>query len=366
VVFDLEKNSVRLQGQLDDKRRIFDVRVYFKDFYGNADHIIIKLSIDITEFDKIVLPPQPRPLIHPYSDAATCATELRCLKLEEMVANKLKCLLQRRHIPDVYDLVHAVFINREIVVDRSEVLTTFLRKTIYQPSPGVARQLFLHLPLYALKGAWERYIIAPLQGVLDFDAALGHFQSIINELFAAYPENARASFVFFPASLRMPLMEAGSDRRLVRLIYDGVSRTVEPYALAYKRRKDGHGEEYLYVYDRTGGHSSGPGIKSLLNHKISGLEVLEEKFEPRFPIELGKAGEFGGRDYFTGGGSHARRGFGSRFRALRHGWRYTIECPYCSRRFKRMRMRTALKPHRDGQGYVCAGRTGLIVGQELV
>lgn len=69
--------------------------------------------------------------------------------------------------------------------------------------------------------------------------------------------------VFPTTHLRMPIMEAGGDRRLVRLTYDGVTRIVEPYALAYKRRKDGHAEEYLYVYDRTGGRSSPPGIKSL-------------------------------------------------------------------------------------------------------
>jgi hypothetical protein len=71
-------------------------------------------------------------------------------------SRKLKCVLQERHILDVYDLVYAAFINRDIVVDRNEVITAFLRKTIYQPSPGVARQLLLKLPLHALKIAWYR------------------------------------------------------------------------------------------------------------------------------------------------------------------------------------------------------------------
>jgi len=50
-IFDYERSQIRVQGQLDEKRRVFDARVYFKDFYGNADHITIRLSIDITEFD---------------------------------------------------------------------------------------------------------------------------------------------------------------------------------------------------------------------------------------------------------------------------------------------------------------------------
>ena len=128
--------------------------------------------------------------------------EIRCLKLEEMVANKLKCLLQRRHVPDVYDLVHSTFINRDIAVNRQEVLTAFFRKTIYERSPGVACQLLLDLPLLALKTAWSKYVIAPVQGLLDFDGSIQRFQSIINELFAAYPVTGRAAFAYFPSHLQ--------------------------------------------------------------------------------------------------------------------------------------------------------------------
>lgn len=367
VTFDFSKNNIRLQGQLDERRRVFDVRLFFKDFYGNSDHIAIRLSIDITEFDKIYLPPQMRQVIHPYSDAATCSGQIRCLKLEEMIANKLKCLLQRRHVPDVYDLVYSVFVNRDIEVNRAEVVRVFLQKTIYERNPGVARQLLLDLPLAALKNAWSRYIVAPVLGVLDFDETTEQFRVIINEFFAAYPASSRATFTFFPSSLRDPIMEAGADRRLLRLIYDGVPRNVEPYSLTYKQRKDGHWEEYFYVWDRTGGRQSGPGIKALLNRKISHLEVTEERFEPRYPIELGKAGELLGSGYFGGsgfvGGSPRFSGLRT---TLRHGWRYTIECSYCSRRFKRMTRNTILKHHNDQYGNECFGRRGVVVNQELI
>lgn len=367
VAFDVSRNQIRVQGRLDDKRRVFDLRVYFKDFYGNSDHITIRLSIDITEFDKIYLPTQQRRLIHPYSDVAHCSTEITCLKLEEMIANKLKCLLQRRHVPDVYDLVYSTFVNRDLAIDRGEVLSTFLRKTIYERNPGVARQLLLDLPLFALKVAWDRYIITPMQGSLDFDDAIQRFQVIVNELFAGYGGFQQAALAYFPSKLRMPIMEAGAERRLMRLTYDGVSRVVEPYSLAYKQRKDGQRQEYFYVWDRTGG-SSGPGIKALLNHKIQSIEILDEKFEPRHPIELAKAGELSARGYFGGTFAHGRlsaRSGGGRLAALRRGWRYSVQCPYCSRTFKRMRRSATLRTHRDGYGNNCPGRRGAIVGQEF-
>src|SRR5262249_27306801 len=146
---------------------------------------------------------------------------------------------------------------------RGEILSMCFRKAIYQPSPGVARRLLLELPLAALRTAWTKCIVVPAQTVLNFDQALEQFQAIVNDLFAAYPLGGRAAFAYFPSRFRAPPVDAASDRRLVQLTYDGVPRVVEPYALVFKRRQDGHGEEYLYVYDRTGGRTSGPGIKSM-------------------------------------------------------------------------------------------------------
>ena len=156
IVFDLERNKVELQQEIDSRRSVYEVKLYFKDFYGNPDKFTISVTLDVTEFDQIYLPTQTRLLIHPYSDAESCRVELRCLKLEEMLAAKLKCLLQRREVSDLYDLAYSIFLNRDLAVDRSEVVSTFLRKTIFEPSPGVARQLLLELPLGLLKTAWQK------------------------------------------------------------------------------------------------------------------------------------------------------------------------------------------------------------------
>jgi hypothetical protein len=48
--------------------------------------------------------------------------------------------------------------------------------------------------------------------------------------------------------------------------------------------------EYFHAYDRTGGRSGRPSIKSFFPEKIQSLENLEEPFEPRYPIELTKDG----------------------------------------------------------------------------
>jgi predicted nucleotidyltransferase component of viral defense system len=49
-----------------------EARLYFKGFYGE-ENLTLKAQLDITQFDKIYLPIQVRPLIHPYSDSNQCA-----------------------------------------------------------------------------------------------------------------------------------------------------------------------------------------------------------------------------------------------------------------------------------------------------
>ncbi|MFZ1009657.1 MAG: nucleotidyl transferase AbiEii/AbiGii toxin family protein [Candidatus Sulfotelmatobacter sp.] len=44
-----------------------EARLYFKGFYGE-ENLTLKAQLDITQFDKIDLPIQARPLLHPYSD----------------------------------------------------------------------------------------------------------------------------------------------------------------------------------------------------------------------------------------------------------------------------------------------------------
>ena len=272
VTFEKEKCRVEEKPGADRDSKAYHVRLYFKDFYGNPETITISVRLDIKEFDRIYLPTQMRSLIHPYSDAAQCQVQLRCMKLEEMLASKLKCLLQRRHSFDLYDYVYAVFINNELAVNRAEIVSTFLKKTIFERSPGVARKLLLGLPVQIFKAAWERYIVCPRQSIIQFDTAFEHFATSIRELFGEYvsPHMER---LFFPAEMRNLILEAGSGMRLMSVTYDQITRTVEPYSLAYKRRQDGHAEEYFYVWDRTGGNRSGVGIKTFINTKIQDIRL---------------------------------------------------------------------------------------------
>jgi len=290
IRFEYDRNQV-VSAQLVGNRTVYKVRLYFNDFFGVASQLTLKVRLDITEYDRIYLPVQTPKIIHQFSDSAECEREMRCIKLEEALANKLKCLLQRRYAQDLFDLAYGIFVSKTPSVDRREVVSTFLRKSIFEPSPVAARDLLVNLPFDLMRGFWDR-IVCPPASRLSFDGVLRAVRDGIRVLFEPFSYGEHLRLAYFPAEIRNPILDAASGLHLIRLTYDGLPRIVEPYSLVFKRRKtDGVAQEYFYAHDRTGGRRSGPGIKAFMQGGIGSIEVMEEVFEPRFEVELSKAGE---------------------------------------------------------------------------
>ncbi len=352
VHFVKERTRVARKRNIDSSKQVHEARLYFKDFFGQADHIVIKIRLDVTQFDKIFLPVQTRDLIHPYSDRSLCSAPVRCLKLEEVLAGKLKCLLQRRHSADLYDFVCPTFINPTLNVNQKEIVNTFLKMTIFWAGPRIVEELLLSLPFQIIRSLWQEYLVSPKDGAINFDSALTRFKATVSSMFGSLPI-MRGRLAFFPPDLRNPIMEAGHTMTLLRIAYDGVEREVEPYSLTYKTRRDGVSREYLHVYDRTGGRS-GPGRKNFVHPKIQSISNTDVEFEPQFEVELSRAGEYSKEKYFS-----SRRG--KIFPGLGSGVTYVIECPICGKRFRRKRFSTSLNPHKGSYGNRCVGRVGILV-----
>lgn len=355
VEFDLDRNAQTDQRSIDRDKTVHKFTLYFKDFYGKASKMTIALRMDVTAFGRLYLPIQSRRLIHPYSDQADCTTTLQVVSLEEALADKLKCLLQRLMSNDLFDLVYSIFVNHDIEVDKTTIVKTFLRKTIFESSPRAALEILLAVPFEVMRDYWNKIICAE-ESRLDFSLTVDRFKGELRSLFSSFRYGDANQLAFFPPELRTPIMDAGRSRTLLRMTYDGIERLVEPYSLAFKWRKDGVGQEYLHVWDRTGGRSSRLGTKTLFNWKITALANTDIPFEPRFEIELAKAGEYGERTTFTS----ARRTRPVRSGRLhpRASARYRVRCAFCQREFKRTTTSTAIRPHLDRFGNQCPGRRG--------
>jgi len=360
IHFDQNRNRIADEHIISNDKKVYKLQLYFKDFYGNESKMIISIRLDVTEFDKIYLPTQKRLLIHQYSDASECLQEIVCIKLEEALADKLKCLLQRRSSFDLFDLVYSVFVNNEIEISKKEIVSTFLKKTIFEPSPNVAKNLLFGVPYDLLRNYWNNNIICPLEARIDFDNAITLLKSGLDSLFADFSYAYVDEDSYYPSEYRNKIFEAGSSLTLLKLKYHGFERLIEPYSLTFKRRQDGVGQEYFYAYDQTGGNK-GPGIKAFLNKDIETLDNTDVKFVPQYTVDIAKAGEINNKSYFstgfrTGGAFKIRKA--RKPRVPSNGLIYTIQCSYCGKRFKRSKYSTRIGKHKNTYGGMCYGRVG--------
>lgn len=315
VEFETDRTRIEEKSGLDkDQKQIYEARVYFNSFYGEEE-FVLKIQLDITAFDKIYLPIQSRKLIHPYSDAEFCKVDLKCQKMEEILASKLNTLLQRRKVTDFFDLMYSSLINNDYPINKSELITTFLKKTIYETDPMVAKQLLIKVPLEEYRPFWKN-IIAPIFSLFDFDKAVIGFQSLVSELFnfiniplstsqtasipslrlpggfAGTPKRYSPFTVtpivsYFPTGERDTIISSGLANRMISFIYKGFERLVEPYSLKYKvRKKDGAMIEYFYGWDTSGGESGHIGIKSFFYGEMQDIRETNHSFIPRFAVEF--------------------------------------------------------------------------------
>jgi predicted nucleotidyltransferase component of viral defense system len=375
VIFDTSKTRVEKKKRANADKQISEARLYFKDFYGKENEIVLAIRLDITQFDKIYLPVQERHLIHPYSDSDLCSASIKCVKLEEILATKMRCLLQRKHIADLFDLVYVSIIAPEIDIDRSELISTFFKITIFERSPSVAKGLFIDLPLESISKFWSKYIVCPAAYFFDFEKAKQNFLNLINELIPGQASHDRSP-IFFPSSLRNPILEAADSMTMLKLLYSGVERLVEPYELVFKIKKNGQAREYFYAYDTVGGRSSKPGLKTFVSDGVQFLENTDIRFEPRFPVEISKSGgaETVSKFKSKSGLQIKKPRRSQKTKSIRTTWnknrtswgknpfqvKYKVECPFCGKKFTRTTMNTKLNPHKDKFGNPCHGRTGYL------
>ena len=293
----------------------FEARLYFKGFYGERE-LNLKAQLDITQFERILLPVQSRSLLHPYSDAAACVSMIRAHKLEEILASKLTAMLHRRKPVDVFDLLYSILVARDYPVSRLDVVSTFLRKSIFEPQPNVAKEQLLAIPMIDYETDWASLLV-PAGALMAFSFATANFHALIDSLFAlivptvAAPSIGRVGAITtglravprgiavpgrlagfggvnpLRADTRQVLKSAAHNRHMVDMTYEGYRRHVEPYKLEYYVRKsDGHGSEYFWGFDTSGGKSGRVGIKQFFCHKIVSASESPRTFVPRYAVEL--------------------------------------------------------------------------------
>ncbi len=289
IIFDIDRTKVEAKPTPDKESQALDGRVYFKGFAGDSS-VTMRIKFDVSDYEQIVLPTQRHAIIHNYSDVAACRTHILAYSLEEVLAEKLRSWIQRTRSRDLFDVVKIIQ-NGTVPISKRNILSTFLRKTIFKQIPVAGRDEMLFEPKFVrIEEDWSRTIICPATALVVATTAITLFKEFVSTLFdtpllqaigvSAAPGRTYAYNI--RSGVREAIIDAGKARRLIRMRYQGRERDIEPYSFRYKVTEKGYGAEYFYGFDRTRGQT----IKSFFLHEIQGVSILPQQYIPRWVVEF--------------------------------------------------------------------------------
>lgn len=289
IIFDTDRTRVKVKQTPDKESKAIDGRVYFKGFAGDS-RVTMRIKFDTSEYEKIVLPLQRHSLIHNYSDVDACQTRIVTYSLEEVLAEKLRSWIQRTRPRDLFDVVKIVQ-SRAVPISKTNILSTFLKKTIFKqiPMAGCDEMLF-DQKFTGIKENWLKTIICPSTSRIVVANAIALFKNFIRALFEpailqaiGVPSMSPIRYPYnIQSGIRETIIEAAKVRQLIRMRYKDRERDIEPYSFRYKVTKEGYGAEYFYGFDRTRGQT----IKSFFLHKIQAVSILPQQYIPHWVIEF--------------------------------------------------------------------------------
>lgn len=289
------EENIRVDSKdLPEKMNVdaLEARMYFQGVYTDGKYDL-KTQVDVTRGENFSLPIQELPIIHPYSDASAFEGQVfRSQKLEEIIATKFITLIHRQKPGDFWDLVYSTFLSNDYELNRGQVIRTLVAKTNFGQSIEQVRQYFLDLPIREKYEKTWAGILVPATHSVSFDEAYDVFLSSIGSFFDEVTTYVRDLFSpgtssGFSSLFREEIIAAGHKKKLVEVTYADKTRLMEPYRLEfYTRESDGTTNEYLWVYDQTGGNSQTQSIKQFLCDRIQNVQATDIDFAPQWDIEL--------------------------------------------------------------------------------
>jgi len=343
-----------------------------------------RIKLDLTNDERLVLPPSLRPVHHPYTDRTEEGFAIRAYAFEEVFAEKIRALAERQKPRDLYDVIN-LFWRDDFQPDRVVMLDTLRKKCEFK---GIAlptvHQLELDPARVELESGWEQMLAHQLPALpvfADFWQALpAMFQWLYGDadklLRTPIPsdepgdvvqEPMAGTGVWSPAqrqeyfNVPMDLIRfAAANRLCIDLGYQHSHRLIEPYSL----RKTKDGRLLLMAVKHS---TSEP--RSYRLDRIQSASISNVPFVPRYSIELSSTGNFTvkptvQRTPVYPSGSFASFGAVSVPRKTRtsYGMKYVYRCPMCDKKFTHIKMGGKLNPHKDKYGYPCRGRIGYLEG----
>jgi predicted nucleotidyltransferase component of viral defense system len=173
---------------LEKTREIFGEEAYegkveYAGPMGKRAGSLPRIKLDITFYENIIFPTNSRSLIHHYSDSDICVRNIEVYSIEEVLAEKLRSILQRTRPRDVYDLWRLLS-QDEYSFDSQKIVKGFHDKCEHKGVTfhGVS-DFFETGRLDSHMSAWGSTLGHQLEDVPDFQAVIKDLKIAISKIF---------------------------------------------------------------------------------------------------------------------------------------------------------------------------------------
>lgn len=255
-----------------------------------------KIKIDLTKFEEVVLSLETKPLFHNYSDSSELKYNVLCYSLDEILAEKMRSLLERTRARDFYD-VWRLLRDYSANVNLNQFKKAFDEKCKYKSVSLKAIDDFLTPEKEAeLRSDWQVSLPHQLNYLPNFDIVKDEFLALIVKVLPPLVTSKISSYVhaipvgghryvsipqrFYTGAYLNPielLKQAGRSRVIVKMTYKNEIRFVEPYSM--RVTKDGN----LTFF---GWQEGDYHIKQFRLDRIQNIELSNKSFYPKFPVEF--------------------------------------------------------------------------------
>lgn len=175
--------SIALWKQTRDvtDEEAYRVRLAYVGPLGQIGTEPSRITLDLTRYERLVLPAVQRPIVHPYSDAPAEPRYVPTYALEEMLAEKLRALLRRCYPRDLYDVwfllkQHGESLSRQLLL---QTLGEKCRHKGYTFSS--AHDFLLPAEREGMSVAWDRSLQHLISGHPPYQAVMADLRTLLPE-----------------------------------------------------------------------------------------------------------------------------------------------------------------------------------------
>jgi predicted nucleotidyltransferase component of viral defense system len=255
-----------------------------------------KIKLDLTKFEVVVLPLETKPLFHNYSDSNDVKYDVLCYSLDEILAEKMRSLLERTRARDFYD-VWRLLRDHNANINLSRFKESFDKKCGYKSVSLKGIDDFLTAAKEdELRSDWQISLPHQLNYLPNFEIVKDEFLSLIVKILPPLTTPKISSYVhalpvggrsylsipqrFYAGAYRSPLeilKQAGRSQLMVQMTYKNEIRFIEPYSM--RVTKDGN----LTFF---GWQEGDYHIKQFRLDRIQNITLTNKSFYPKFPVEF--------------------------------------------------------------------------------